>query len=100
MLRSCIRANRLHGVSLHGFLVARRYEHSKRARSNNFFDNLPSTTADLAIGTAAVVIGAGPAGIAAIGNLLEHLPKYGGKIAWIDDTFNAGAISLYHEVPR
>ncbi|KAK5655478.1 hypothetical protein OQA88_5749 [Cercophora sp. LCS_1] len=49
---------------------------------------------------AAVVVGAGPAGIAAVGNLLEHLPADAGKIAWVDSTgFSAGDIRRYGEVP-
>lgn len=48
---------------------------------------------------AAVVVGAGPAGLAVIGNLLER--QIGGKIAWIDPYFQAGRINRkYREVPR
>lgn len=48
---------------------------------------------------AAVVVGAGPAGLAVIGNLLEK--QIGGKIAWIDPCFQAGRINKkYREVPR
>lgn len=46
-----------------------------------------------------MVVGAGPAGIAAVGNLLEHLPADAGKIAWVDPKFSAGAISSFKEVP-
>nr|A0A411PQP8.1 RecName: Full=Monooxygenase AgnR1; AltName: Full=Agnestins biosynthesis cluster protein R1; Flags: Precursor [Paecilomyces divaricatus]QBG38889.1 oxidoreductase [Paecilomyces divaricatus] len=47
---------------------------------------------------AAVVVGAGPAGLAVIGNLLERLP--GSKIAWIDPYFQAGRVNRrYREVP-
>ncbi|KAK1758184.1 pyridine nucleotide-disulfide oxidoreductase-domain-containing protein [Echria macrotheca] len=49
--------------------------------------------------TAAVVVGAGPAGIAVVGNLLEHLPADAGKITWIDPEFNAGRIRNYGQVP-
>lgn len=48
----------------------------------------------------AVVVGAGPAGIAAVGTLLENLPQDAGKIVWIDPRFDAGKIAKYHEVPR
>lgn len=48
---------------------------------------------------AAVVVGAGPAGLAVIGNLLEK--QLGGKIAWIDPYFQAGRVNRkYREVPR
>ncbi|KAE8150989.1 pyridine nucleotide-disulfide oxidoreductase-domain-containing protein [Aspergillus avenaceus] len=47
---------------------------------------------------AAVVVGAGPAGLAAMGNLLER--QLGGKIAWIDPYFQAGRVHRkYREVP-
>ncbi|KAJ9297637.1 hypothetical protein DTO271G3_4412 [Paecilomyces variotii] len=47
---------------------------------------------------AAVVVGAGPAGLAVIGNLLEK--QIGGKIAWVDPCFQAGRINKkYREVP-
>lgn len=47
---------------------------------------------------AAVVVGAGPAGLAVIGNLLEK--QLGGKIAWIDPYFQAGRVNRkYREVP-
>lgn len=50
---------------------------------------------------AAVVIGAGPAGIAAVGNLLERLPKEAGQIVWIDKFgFRGGAIHRFPRVPR
>jgi hypothetical protein len=46
-----------------------------------------------------VVIGGGPAGIAAVGNLLEAIPH--GKIVWVDKSFEGGSIGqLYREVPR
>ncbi|KAK0730739.1 pyridine nucleotide-disulfide oxidoreductase-domain-containing protein [Lasiosphaeris hirsuta] len=48
---------------------------------------------------AAIVIGAGPAGIGAVGNLMEHLPKNAGKIAWIDPEFRAGRLWGYSDVP-
>jgi hypothetical protein len=48
---------------------------------------------------AAVVVGAGPAGLAVVGNLLERQP--GGKIAWVDPYFQAGRVGRkYREVPR
>lgn len=46
----------------------------------------------------AVVVGAGPAGIAVVGNLLEQ-----GKspIFWVDDLFHGGRLNkFYREVPR
>lgn len=47
---------------------------------------------------AAVVVGAGPAGVAAVGNLLECQL---GSIAWIDPSFEAGRVHRkYREVPR
>lgn len=48
---------------------------------------------------AAVVVGAGPAGLAVVGNLLER--QIGGRIAWVDPSFQAGRINKkYREVPR
>ena len=47
---------------------------------------------------AAVVVGAGPAGLAVVGNLLD---RRCGKILWIDRHFQGGRInSTYREVPR
>jgi hypothetical protein len=46
-----------------------------------------------------VVVGAGPAGIAVVGNLLER--QLGGKIVWIDPFFDGGRVNRkYREVPR
>ena len=46
----------------------------------------------------AVVIGAGPAGIAVVGNLLE-VKK--GPILWVDNEFDGGRLNKYYrEVPR
>ncbi|KAF2157465.1 hypothetical protein K461DRAFT_219097 [Myriangium duriaei CBS 260.36] len=46
---------------------------------------------------AAVVVGAGPAGICAVGNMLERRV---GPILWVDDAFNGGRVnSQYREVP-
>jgi len=48
---------------------------------------------------AAVVVGAGPAGVAVVGNLLER--QLGGKIVWIDPFFDGGRVNRrYREVPR
>lgn len=48
---------------------------------------------------AAVVVGAGPAGLAVVGNLLER--QLGGRIAWIDPYFQGGRVHRkYREVPR
>lgn len=48
---------------------------------------------------AAVVVGAGPAGLAVMGNLLET--QLGGKVAWIDPIFQGGRVNRkYREVPR
>lgn len=45
----------------------------------------------------AVVVGAGPAGITAIGNLLENRID---RILWVDDSFNGGRVNQYYrEVP-
>ncbi|KAK0718948.1 pyridine nucleotide-disulfide oxidoreductase-domain-containing protein [Apiosordaria backusii] len=47
----------------------------------------------------AVVVGAGPAGIAVVGNLLEQI-KGDGKIVWVDEQFQGGRINrCYREVP-
>ena len=47
---------------------------------------------------AAVVVGAGPAGLAIVGNLLE---RQIGKVAWIDPYFQGGRVNRkYREVPR
>ena len=47
---------------------------------------------------AAVVVGAGPAGICAVGNLLDRRVT---PILWVDDDFSAGRVNkLYREVPR
>lgn len=46
---------------------------------------------------AAVVVGAGPAGVAVVGNLLE---RQLGNIAWIDPSFESGRVNRkYREVP-
>ncbi|RMJ26320.1 hypothetical protein PHISP_02806 [Aspergillus sp. HF37] len=46
---------------------------------------------------AAVVVGAGPAGLAVVGNLLE---RQVGKVAWIDPYFQSGRVNRkYREVP-
>ncbi|KAK4230726.1 hypothetical protein QBC38DRAFT_468665 [Podospora fimiseda] len=47
---------------------------------------------------AAIVVGAGPAGIATVGNLLETIKD--GEIVWFDKSFKGGRInSAYREVP-
>jgi cation diffusion facilitator CzcD-associated flavoprotein CzcO len=47
---------------------------------------------------AAIVVGAGPAGIAVVGNLLE---REIGRIAWVDPFFDGGRVNRrYREVPR
>jgi len=46
----------------------------------------------------AVVLGAGAAGIAVVGNLLEQNVK---PILWLDDKFQGGRLNeKYREVPR
>ena len=46
---------------------------------------------------AAVVVGAGPAGVTCVGNLLERKVE---PILWVDDAFNGGRVnSKYREVP-
>jgi len=46
----------------------------------------------------AVVVGAGPAGLAVIGNLLERDIK---PILWVDGKFEGGRLNEYYrEVPR
>jgi hypothetical protein len=48
---------------------------------------------------AAIVVGGGPAGIAAVGNFLEIFS--GGKIIWIDKSFTGGMIPQYLDpLPR
>ncbi|KAI1766948.1 pyridine nucleotide-disulfide oxidoreductase-domain-containing protein [Hypoxylon sp. FL1150] len=48
---------------------------------------------------AAIVVGAGPAGIAVVGNLLELLPP-DATVLWVDDRFRGGRINAhYREVP-
>ncbi|KAK0628497.1 pyridine nucleotide-disulfide oxidoreductase-domain-containing protein [Bombardia bombarda] len=48
---------------------------------------------------AAVVVGGGPAGVAAVGNLLMHIDR-GAKVAWVDNAFRGGRINeKYREVP-
>ncbi|CAK3787144.1 uncharacterized protein RCC_00706 [Lecanosticta acicola] len=45
----------------------------------------------------AVVVGAGPAGITAVGNLLESRIE---PVLWVDDAFNGGRVNKYYrEVP-
>jgi len=46
----------------------------------------------------AVVIGAGPAGVACVGNLLEKIASTD-LLLWIDPRFEAGRLSTYHRVP-
>lgn len=46
----------------------------------------------------AVIVGAGPGGIAAVGNLLEQKK---GPILWVDELFQGGRLNKYYrEVPR
>lgn len=46
----------------------------------------------------AVVVGAGPAGLAVVGNLLERDVK---PILWVDEKFSGGRLhEFYREVPR
>lgn len=46
----------------------------------------------------AVIVGAGPAGITVLGNLLEQDV---GRVLWVDDKFTAGRVNhAYREVPR
>lgn len=47
----------------------------------------------------ATVIGAGPAGLACVGNLLDTLPS-SDKILWIDPQFQVGRFSSYPSVPQ
>lgn len=56
-----------------------------------------SAMSDLNSTYEAVVVGAGPAGIVSVGNLLE---KQVGNILWVDETFQGGRINQYYrEVP-
>lgn len=43
------------------------------------------------------VIGGGPAGLAAVGRLLDSGK---GPVLWIDKTFESGRLSTYAQVPR
>lgn len=46
----------------------------------------------------AIVVGAGPAGLAVVGNLLEQKKA---PILWIDDAFRGGRLNeFYRKVPR
>ena len=46
----------------------------------------------------AIVVGAGPAGVAVVGNLLEQKKA---PILWIDDVFQGGRLNKYYRsVPR
>lgn len=46
----------------------------------------------------AMVVGAGPAGICAVGNLLEQDKE---PILWVDDVMSGGRLNKYYrEVPR
>lgn len=46
----------------------------------------------------AIVVGAGPAGLATVGNLLDEDVK---PILWVDDKFGGGRLNRkYREVPR
>jgi hypothetical protein len=46
----------------------------------------------------AIVVGAGPAGLATVGNLLDEDVK---PILWVDDKFGGGRLNrMYREVPR
>ncbi|KXJ92903.1 pyridine nucleotide-disulfide oxidoreductase-domain-containing protein [Microdochium bolleyi] len=48
---------------------------------------------------AALVVGAGPAGVAAVGSLLDHLPP-SPTVAWVDPDFKGGRVNRrYREVP-
>lgn len=51
----------------------------------------------------AIVVGAGPSGLACIGNILDRLRETGeegeGRVLWIDPVFEAGRLSAYPEVP-
>lgn len=44
------------------------------------------------------VVGAGPAGVAAVGQLLDC--GLANTLAWIDPKFNGGRLESYREVPR
>ena len=44
----------------------------------------------------AAVLGAGPAGLAVVGTLLDSGMS---KILWVDPAFQAGRLSIYNEVP-
>ena len=45
----------------------------------------------------AIVVGAGPAGLAAVGTLLEQQVT---PLLWVDPAFNGGRLHRYGEVPR
>jgi len=48
----------------------------------------------------AIVLGAGPAGIAAVANLLEVMDELEGNIVWVDPLFDCGSIRMYRDVQR
>lgn len=55
------------------------------------------STSSLSTVTAAVV-GAGPAGVAAVGQLLDN--GVAKPVSWIDPAFTGGRLQRYREVPR
>lgn len=59
---------------------------------------LKTTTEQVSKRYEAVVVGAGPAGLAVVGNLLEREIK---PILWVDGKFEGGRLNEYYrEVPR
>jgi len=51
----------------------------------------------------AIVVGAGPSGLACVGNILDRLKEAGevdgDRVLWIDPLFQAGRLNVYPEVP-
>ncbi|KAK4170152.1 pyridine nucleotide-disulfide oxidoreductase-domain-containing protein [Cladorrhinum sp. PSN259] len=78
--------------------ATRQYQKSPSIRfvRLNHHDSAPKSEGP--VKAAAIVVGAGPAGIATVGNLLETIKD--GKVIWIDREFNGGRINrAYREVP-
>lgn len=75
----------------------RRYQSTDSSSADSFSSDVDFK--DEPPRAAAIVVGGGPAGIAAVGNFLEIFS--GGKIIWIDKSFAGGMIPQYLDpLPR